>query len=363
MIIKEGLTKLYLPKDYTRKKTFFNPKMELTRDLTILVLKNIDVTDWIVCDLLAATGARGVRIAKEADVKEVWINDANPDIIKIIKHNTKINNLNNVKIFNEDGNVLLSRKQKFDYIDIDPFGSPVYFFDSIVGSIKKGGLIGMSATDTGCLSGSFPSTCLERYGILNFKTDFSHEVGVRILITSLRNSLCKKDLDFIPLISYHKQHYYRVWGMVKEMNRSSKKKIGAVSYCQKCLWREVDTASTTVCGFCGSTCKILDGIWIGEIEDQFFIEKCLNKLPSLEWLNTRTEIRNLLDKLKNETVPFYYDIHKLCKAHKLKIPRFELLMKRIDDRGFKFKRTHFSNIGVKTDARLKDMVEIIKGIG
>lgn len=184
MIIKEGLVKLEVPEDHLKKRHFYNPKMELTRDLSILILRTLNPKNWVVCDALAALGARGIRIAKETDVSEVWINDANPEVIPFIKKNVKINEVEDkVKIFNLDAKELLL-KRKFDYIDIDPFGSPVRFFDSTARAIEVGGLIGTSATDTGALCGSKPKTCAKRYGISNFKTDFYNEVGVRALIGS-----------------------------------------------------------------------------------------------------------------------------------------------------------------------------------
>jgi len=43
----------------------------------------------------------------------------------------------------------------------------------------------------------------------------------------------------------------------------------------------------------------------------------------------------------------------------LKIPKFKMLQERLRERGFKAERTHFSNIGMKTDASLKDLIKII----
>ena len=68
---------------------------------------------------------------------------------------------------NKNLNVLLS-ENRFDYIDIDPFGSPVGFVDSAMRSIKNGGVVACTATDTAALCGVYPRVCQRRYGAIPF---------------------------------------------------------------------------------------------------------------------------------------------------------------------------------------------------
>ena len=364
-MMKEGFVQFKTPKDYLSKKHFFNPKVELSRDLTVLVLNTLNSKDWILCDALASIGVRGIRIAKECPVKRVWVNDISEDNIPFMKENAKLNSVvRKVRITNKDANELLSKNiRTFDYIDVDPYGSPTYYFDSCARAIKKKGFLGFSATDTAALSGTSPVTCLRRYGIESYKTDFFKELGVRILITNAAFSFSKWSFSFKPLLSYASQHYFRVFAEVKKgksiASKALKKNLGYVSYCSKCLWRKVGKKPVIKCEFCGSDCHVVGRVWVEGIEDLKFIRRCEENLSRVDWLKTEKRIKKLLSLLKNEPIPFYYDIHKLCQKHHLKIPKFSILQDKLRENGYTANRTHFSNKGIEVDASLKILVKII----
>ena len=368
MLTREGLTKLEIPRDYLNKKHFFNPQARLSRDLTVLVLNTLDSKDWIVCDALAGIGARGIRIAKECKVKKVWLNDLSKDAVSFMKRNATLNKVKGkVKILNEEANSLLvQNKRKFDYVDIDPFGSPSYYFDSCAQALKRKSFFGFSATDTAPLSGVNPLTCLRRYGIKSYKTDFFKELGLRILISSVALSFSKWFLCFIPILSYSSHHYYRVFGRIEKKrsktNESLKRNLSFLNYCPKCLWRKIDKKPHEKCGFCGSkNVIVISNIWVGDIEDVSFIKKCLKNLENFDWLKSGGTEKLLLS-LQHENLPFYYDVHRICQKHKLKIPKFESVLKKLKETGFKANRTHFSYKGIKTDADLKTLRKIISEV-
>ena len=52
----------------------------------------------------------------------------------------------------------------FQWIDLDPFGSPVSFLDSAVQSISRIGVLEVTATDTAALCGSAKTSAARRYG-------------------------------------------------------------------------------------------------------------------------------------------------------------------------------------------------------
>src|SRR3990172_5768471 len=94
--VKEGSVRLIVPDPKKYKLTakapvFYNPAMTLNRDISILLCKVLKPKS--VVDLLAATGVRGLRLKKEAKIKDVYLNDANPESAKLIKQNAKLNKL------------------------------------------------------------------------------------------------------------------------------------------------------------------------------------------------------------------------------------------------------------------------------
>jgi len=182
--IVEGKTKIVVPKVLNTKgpikksNVFYNPVMEFNRDVSIMVLNALNKKD--ILDGLAGTGIRGVRIANEVG-GNVTVNDVNKEAYKIIKRNIKLNNLYNAFAENKKLNTLLS-ENRFDYIDVDPFGSPACFIDSAMRAIKKDGVLGVTATDTATLCSVYPKTCLRRYSATPLKTGYAKEIGLRILI-------------------------------------------------------------------------------------------------------------------------------------------------------------------------------------
>ena len=56
--------------------------------------------------------------------------------------------------------------QKFDIVDLDPFGSPVPFLDSAMRAVRDGGLLCIVATDVSVFTGTERAACTPRYGVV-----------------------------------------------------------------------------------------------------------------------------------------------------------------------------------------------------
>ena len=82
----------------------------------------------------------------------------------------------------KDANMFILESSGFDYIDIDPFGSPNFLLDSSVKRISRGGILAVTATDTSALAGSYPDACRRKYWAEPLRSEMMHEAGLRILI-------------------------------------------------------------------------------------------------------------------------------------------------------------------------------------
>ncbi len=68
------------------------------------------------------------------------------------------------------------------------------------------------------------------------------------------------------------------------------------------------------------------------------------------------------DESKIDTIGFY-EIPKVCKRHKIKsIPKKELIIRTIKEKGYKASGTHFSGTGIRSDIPIKELIKIIKKI-
>jgi len=318
----------------------------------VLVLKNFLGKKESVADVLSGLGARAVRYANEGGFK-VTANDIQPSAVKLIKRNARLNKVK-IKIENKEANQFMVEKkyEKFDCIDLDPFGSPVKFLAPAMFAVKPTGLLCVTATDIGTLSGIYPTTCLRRYFILSGKTSFPHELGVRNLITVILRESSKHDFSVKPLLSYANAHYYRVFlkitGGRKTANRDLRK-LGYVGYCGKCDYRKTFPLFERIndkC-VCGEKIRILGPTFIGKIQDKKFLEKISEKDKILKYCYLEADLPE-----------FYYDLHNFAKIRKKNVRKVEEVIKKITEKGFKASRTHFCSHGIKTNADFKTVKKI-----
>ena len=88
------------------EKVFYNPRMELNRDITVACLLCLpEVKSYV--DAMAASGIRGIRIKKEVlrDI-DVTVNDWDAGAYELIRRNAEANSVT-VNVTNRGANTLL----------------------------------------------------------------------------------------------------------------------------------------------------------------------------------------------------------------------------------------------------------------
>jgi tRNA (guanine26-N2/guanine27-N2)-dimethyltransferase len=360
-LITEGETEIFVFKKKESKKgpgtkdnvPFYNPSMELNRDLSILI------NQWIIdnskehvniLDGLAASGIRGLRLANELQGDfDVTINDWNDNAHELIKKNIKKYKFKNAVGVKKNLNTLLS-DQKFHYIDIDPFGSPVYFIDSAIRSIYNNGIIACTSTDTATLCGVYPKVCIRRYGVKPFHSHVMHETGLRILIGFLCREVTKYDKGIEPLLCYSTDHYFRVYIRVKKGVKYANESASNLRYVtsKELFSTKIDTAN-------------IGPLWLGKIENKKVINDIIYYMFKKR-LNTRGELLKLLDLLENEAnaPPFFYTTDNLATLLKLSPPPLNLIIEKLKEKGYNVTKTHFSKTGFKTNCSRKEIETIFK---
>lgn len=362
--INEGKAKILAPDESVRRNSdvFYNPDMRHARDTIISFLsvhrKKLD-HDLVVCDPMAASGVRGIRILKEVEgIEKIVFNDINPQAIDLLRKNLELNNIPEEKyeITNKDCNILfLERRREFDFVDIDPFGSPVNYLPNVWSALKKDAMLAVSATDTGALSGSFKSTCENRYGVLSQKTDFFKEFAISVLIKEIIRNLSNHNMTFNPVLS-HTRHYFRVVGLTskgKEKTTKNLENLNFVSYCPQCYQKSIGAGEE--CISCGKKIKILGPLWTGKTKDTKLCDEILKDMISRDFKETR-DIHMCTQEIDE---PFYYDLHKICKNLGISPPKLEYFFEKMRNAGFRISRTHLSDLGFKTDGNIGDINKII----
>jgi len=388
-IIREGAAKIAVPKLAAFKKApwedapskapvFYNPAMKLNRDIAIITLQafqRITGRNLLIAEPLAGCGVRGIRFAMEIEgVQHVYLNDINPLAFKMAMYNVKMNGLSErVSLTNEDANLFMSQhaapRKRFDCIDIDPFGSPAPFLDSAVRALRDGGLLALTATDMAPLCGVHPKAALRKYGGLPLRTEYCHEIAMRLMIGALVMAAAKHEIAVKILFSHKSDHYIRVYASLMHGARKADESIGKMGYilhCFNCFHRQASQSLEPFlkekCRECGASLRVAGPLWLGRLVDKDFCEGMLKEAVSR--VEISSQIGRLLSLIKKEsTAPAtYFVVDKICDNLGLPSPPVRKVMERLADEGFEVSATHFNTRGIKTDAPAKIVVKTIKSL-
>lgn len=370
--IQEGLARILVPKAERiyDSPVFYNPKMSLNRDISVFALKVLKPRT--VLDALSATGIRGIRYALETPAEEIWLNDINPHAFRLILKNIELNFCIEGKYIGEkrvrfdgekpmianldDANRLMAEKFRyFDFLDLDPFGSPVEFLDTSLRSVRRNGVLAVTATDTGVLCGAYRQACLRKYLSIPIRGELCHEAGLRILVATIARYAAKYDLGIEVLLAYYRDHYFRVFLRMESGARVADRSLKRLGY----LWQDKDGKFEYSEEFLPGKLGAHGPMWLGPLKDDEFVEKMLQEAKDHP-LASRKTLPFLELILEELDLPFYYETHAIARRHGIQVGKLSALMERLREEGFKATRTHFSPTAIKTDAPFDVVLEAMK---
>ena len=303
------------------KGVFYNPAMRLSRDLHVAFAKQFDFSG-IMLDGLAASGIRGIRLNLEAGVN-IEFCDSSRMATETIAWNLEMNGIKS-KIYNERVEDLL-QDRKYDWIDIDPFGTPAPYLEAALKGLNDGGILGVAATDTAVLCGAKPSICKKRYGSVSMRRVAAKEMGVRILLSRIHNIASGMDKGIEPLLCYSEGHHLRVFVRLGE------RKDVTLKWITKDM-RIVDREEKDAGG----------PLWVRKIIKAELIPESQDGV-----------LGRLLETLREEAngPPGLHDINNIAKAAGIgQTPQRIKIVESIRKLGSFASSSVFSPLGIKTDA-------------
>lgn len=367
--IVEGATRLFPPEGNLGRKTkapgtktkgqpFFNPGMDLNRDLSVLLVeaeakrreREIDVAD-----ALAGTGARALRLAHEVIAPIiVHANDADPTAVAAMRQGAEANKVppGRLSLRHGDAHAFLASR-RFDVVDVDPYGSPMPFIDAAMRATRHDGLICVTATDTGALAGAYPKACRRRYDAhhgLN-AAPWRSEVGLRIMAGAVVRSAARFDREALPVLSVSHGHWMRVVARVEDRKRDAdaalKRLANATWDPQTSLGRfmaQGEAPPSARQGWAGP-------MWSGALHDATFVAAMLDAAAGKTLAATR-ETLPLLALLSAEAdAPAFWVVPDHMQSRfGPPSPRRERYIERLLAAGHKATRTHLDPQGIRTDA-------------
>ena len=252
----EGKTLVHLRADQDRpthmprgpaKRTgpgFLNPAMAPARTRSVLLLADALEHDWLVkpghdlraLDALCATGVRVRRWRNEIPTEHqerlrISANDLDEVALEWLKktheryppeaqlshalEDDRYERLpsggmhNGLFIMQNDARISLM-ESAYQWVDLDPFGSPVNFLDAAIQGLSRVAFLEVTATDTAALTGSSASSQQRRYGAKGIVDSYAHDDAVRVLLGLIATTAARHDRCIEPVLSLFDGHHVRV---------------------------------------------------------------------------------------------------------------------------------------------------------
>ncbi|DAC55072.1 MAG TPA: hypothetical protein HA359_01200 [Candidatus Poseidoniaceae archaeon] len=253
------------------KKTgggFLNPAMAPSRTRSVLLLKDALEHDWLTSqdkpirafDAMCSTGVRIRRWRNEIpnelqnrlritgndlnDFALSWaINSHNHNLPKYTENvemnfdrygsMTQRESVNGIFFQKMDAKLAMA-DASYQWIDIDPFGSPVPFIDSAIQSLARTGVLEVTATDTAALTGSSLSSQKRRYDSQGIVDDYAHDDAVRVLLGLIAKVAAMHDRVIKPILSLFDGHHVRVSVLVKTSKEGASDFQNNIGYRLRC---------------------------------------------------------------------------------------------------------------------------------
>ena len=308
---------------------------------------------FTVLDALSASGLRALRYAHEIPfLTSVTANDILKPAAEAIERNAAHNGLSDkIKVSVDDAMAHMYDKvvhelrrtansknksvpsEKYDVIDLDPYGTAAPFLDAAVQAVRDdGGLLCVTCTDSGVwASNGYPEKCYSLYGGVPVKAWFSHEVGLRLILHTIETSAAKYGLAMEPLLSLYIDYYCRVFVRIRKApamvkfqggknmmvyncdtgcgawvtqplmkNKPAPNKKGSGIFYKHGFTR-APTANTS-CEHCGSTMHLAGPMYGGRIHSTEFIKSVIAEAEEApaEIYKTKERIRGMLQTALEE---------------------------------------------------------------
>ena len=255
----EGATLVHLPAEQPRPEArprgpakrigpgFLNPAMAPARTRSVMLLADALEHDWLVPEgapirVLDALCSTGVRIRRwrqelpEAHVGRVVLTGNDLDahaldwaVASFEAHPSgrpgatrpehrqravKPREIEGVHFTQEDARVALLQGG-WQWVDLDPFGSPMPFLDAALQGMARRGVLEVTATDTAALTGSSAASGRRRYGFHGMVDHYAHDDAVRVLLANVALAAARQDREITPLMALFDGHHVRVSVMVR----------------------------------------------------------------------------------------------------------------------------------------------------
>ncbi|GAA5982408.1 hypothetical protein JCM10908_006634 [Rhodotorula pacifica] len=385
-------------------------------------------------EALSATGLRAIRYAKELPLlRYVIANDLSASAVEDIRRNIAFNGLapkglyslpgteglqeeaikpgkewskaaieearlGKVRVNEGDACVFMYQHRaedaRFDCVDLDPYGSAVPFLDAAMNAIADGGLMCVTCTDMGVLAGhNYPEKAFTHYGGVCVNAEYSHEVGLRLVLHALATTAARYGRYIEPQLSLSIDFYVRLFIRVRTAPKEVKalpSKTALVYYCHTCQsphWQPFGRVQERVsekngnvnstyhvpagppeevrgdrCSECGGKFHIGGPMWAAPLHNKAFVRDMLTHVEEhASDFKTADRIKGMLTVALSETeAPLYFSPSKMASLFNAVCPPITTFGSALLNAGYEISRSHAVAGSIKTNAPRTFVHDVIR---
>ncbi|WP_198648660.1 tRNA (guanine-N1)-methyltransferase [Cyanothece sp. BG0011] len=355
---------------FTVGNTFYRPQSKITRDLGTLAAKvyKQNQGNLRVLDVMTGCGVRSIRYYLESEADSIWANDSNPENKATLDYNLGfILQDNKGKITYKNANNIFfecyNNKDYYDLVDVDAFGSPNPYLSTALWATKIGGLIYLTCTDGRTGTGHLPENCLQNYGSYGRSHPAAQEQVLRLIIGSTLQQASTMGLGIEPIFSYFSGSTYRIMLRLLPKVNLNLDNYGFLGYCHHC--GEYQTISYKQLGKVNCyhqqenknfSYTISGAMWLGNLHNKEYLKTMKRLAINLKWSTVTDLLSIMIDE--SDFPPYFYTLGEIGRRGKLDIPKRSQLIKALQNQGFSATNTHINPQAIKTNANLKQCIEI-----
>ncbi len=351
---REGAVEFRLPRE---KRLFYNPRARLGRDLGVLAMRAEAERlerPLEVLELMAGAGLRTRRYLAEAPVAHIVANDANYDAFAVLQQ--ALQDEPRAELHHELAQRLLARfyleDRRFDWIDLDPFGSPAPFVAWTTGVIRWEGLLYVTATDAPVLCGAQRGEAMKSYDAVSALGRECHEFGLRILVGFLQRRLVQANMHGVPLFSLFDGYCWRVLMRAFKGTRAfNAEHLGFIAQMPDGEYRvaHAGVPAPVIHEYDPSrTVRWIGPLWLGPLHDHAFLGAMFRQAHEEHF----ADARRMLTKLNRELdeLPIVYSLPALADQLDRSVPPTREAVRFLREQGYRASPVHHSGNSIRTDA-------------
>lgn len=336
------------------------------RDLGVLaaIIYRQDTGGLRVLDAMAGCGVRSLRYCWESEADSIWVNEGNPDNGAILQENLalaiargtcQLTHLDANRVFFQ----CYDRRNYYDLVDLDCFGSAVPYLSTSLWATKINGLLYITSTDGRTATGHLPEKSVRVYGACARTHPAAQEQALRLLIGSTLQQAATKGLGIQPIFSLFAGQTYRVMLRLLPSESLTPKNYGFLGYCHHCgdyqtvTWRQLGRVA---CPHDNQPLTLSGPMWLGPLHDRPFLLRMQNLARENHWFK-RVQLLELMAQ-EAELPPYFYTLGEIGRRGQIDIPRRSHLIQALQALGHRATATHINPQAIKTEANLPTCIDV-----